>query len=426
VIAKWWLSIRNALSTLSKPTDWFKEMMVGSGNLKINEETALQVSAVYACVRILSETLASLPLPVYQRLSSGGKERAIDHPLYRVLHDQANPEMTSFLFRETLQAHLVMWGNAYAEIERNGAGRVVSLWPLLPDRTEPFRDVQDGKIKYRTILEHGESVVLPSELVLHIPGLSFNGLVGRSPIQLQRESIGLSLSTEKYGQAFFANGARPGGVLEHPSKLTEEAQKRLRTSWNEMHQGLEKQHRIAILEEGMQYKPIGLPPDDSQFLETRKFQVTEIARIFRVPPHMLADLERATYSNIEQQSLEFVTYTLRPWLVRWEQALFSKLFTPSEQNAYFAEFLVDGLLRGDIESRYKAYAVGRQNGWLSADDIREMENMNPLPEDQGKIYLVNGNMISAKVAGSQAIKKGGNENENRTKANSLYGCSDSI
>lgn len=214
-------------------------------------------------------------------------------------------------------------------------------------------------------------------------------------MRLAREAIGMALATEEYGARFFGNGAKPGGVLEHPGKLSKEAQDRLRTSWNEMHQGLSKQHRIAILEEGMSYKQIGIPPEDAQFLETRKFQLNEIARIFRIPPHLVGDLERATFSNVEQQSIDFVVHTIRPWLVRWEQAIKLKLFTPTERRRFFAEFVADGLLRGDIKSRYEAYAIGRQNGWLSADDIRELENMNPLPDDTGKVYLVPLNMVPA-------------------------------
>jgi HK97 family phage portal protein len=388
-------------STLANPSGWLKEALLSSPSAtgkKVDPQTALTHTAVYACVRILAETVASLPLPVYRRLSPRGKERAYDHYLYEILHDRPNEEMTSFTFRETAMGHLALWGNFYAEIEYDRAGRVRGLWPLRPDKTWPERKNKNGEIEYKTILPDGTQVILPAYRVFHIPGLSFDGLVGYSPIRLAREAIGLGLAAEEYGARFFGNGAKPGGVLEHPGNLSEEAQARLRKSWEEMHQGLSKTHRIAILEEGMQYKQIGIPPEEAQFLETRKFQVTEIARFFRVPPHMLADLERATFSNIEHQSIDFVVHTIRPWLVRWEQAINNKLFGREGRKQYFAEFVVDGLLRGDIESRYKAYAIGRQWGWLSADDVREMENMNPLPDGQGNIYFVPMNMIPADQA----------------------------
>jgi len=385
-------------SGLARPESWLVDALGGrpvASGIKVTEETALRSTAVYGSVRIISETIASLPLLVYERLEKG-KQTAVNHPLYTVLHDQANSEMTSFTFREVLQGHLLLWGNAYAEIEKNNAGQIIGLWPLRPDRTWPERDSKTGEIVYKTILSDGTGVILPKDRVLHIPGFGFDGLIGYSPIHIAREAVGLALATEEFGAKFFGQGTRLSGVLEHPGKLTKEALERLKESWVQAYSGLSNSHRIAILEEGMKWQQIGVPPEDAQFLETRKFQVTEIARIFRVPPHMLADLDRATFSNIEHQSIEFVVHTIRPWLVRWEQAILWKLFTPAERKRYFAEFKVDGLLRGDIKSRYEAYAIGRQNGWLSANDIRELENMNPIPD--GDIYLVNGNMIPVTTA----------------------------
>jgi len=359
----------------------------------VTETTALSVVTVYACVRILSETLASLPLHLYKRLERG-KHRAIEHPLYQILHDIPNPEMNSFTFRETLMAHLVTWGNAYAEIEWDNYTKVKALWPLRPDRMQVWRE--NDQIIYKYYLPNAAGMVtLPSYRVWHIPGLGFDGLVGYPPITLAREAIGLSLATEEFGARFFGNGAAPGGVLEHPAKLSKEAQENLRKSWNEMHSGLSNQHRLAILEEGMKWSKVGIPPDDAQFLETRKFQRNEIASFFHIPPHMIGDLDRATFSNIEEQALEFVVYTMRPWLVRWEQSINQKLLNPDERADYFAEFLVDGLLRGNIQARYQAYATGRQWGWLSANDIRELENQNPLPGEEGDIYLNPMNMVPA-------------------------------
>lgn len=395
------------ITTLSNPDRWLVEEL-GGGKVKsgvvVNEQSALRVTAYLAAVKIISETVASLPLIVYRRIQPRGKERAPDHPLYTVLHDQANSEMTAYQFRETLQGHILNWGNGYAEIERDGAGRVIGLWPLLPDRTWPERDQETQRLQYRTILPDGQQILLPSERVLHIPGFGFDGLVGYNPVKLAREAIGMALAAEQFGADFFGNGAKPSGIVEYPGRLSDEAYKRYKEEVQEAHGGLGKQHRLMVLEEGLKYHQVTIPPEEAQFLETRKFQVAEIARIFRVPPHMLGDLERATFSNIEHQSIEFVVHTIRPWLVRWEQAIRMKLLTPAERREFFAEFLVDGLLRGDIESRYNAYAVGRQNGWLSANDIREMENMNPVPG--GDVYMVNGNMVPIDQAGE------GGENNN--------------
>ena len=368
--------------------------------MNVNEENSINYSAVYACVRVIAETVASLPLHVYQRLPNGGKQRAPDHPLYDILHDMPNPEMTSFTLREVMQGHLLLWGNAYAYIDWDDDGFVRSIWPIPPHRVDIERDVVTNQLRYNVIMPDNTQRVLQEHQMLHIPGFGFDGLKGLSPIGLARQAIGLGLAAEEFGARFFGNGTNLGGVVKHPGKLSETAAKNLRASINETYSGLGRSHRVMLLEEGMDFVKIGIPPEDAQFLETRKFQVNEIARIFRVPPHMIGDLERATFSNIEHQSIEFVVHTIRPWLVRWEQALKWKLFLPSERKSFFAEFVVDGLLRGDTKSRYEAYAIGRQNGWLSADDIRELENMNPLPDDQGKIYLIPANMMPANQVGS--------------------------
>ena len=234
--------------------------------------------------------------------------------------------------------------------------------------------------------------------VLHIPGLGFDGLVGYSPIAMAKNAVGMALACEEYGASFFANGANPSGVLEHPGVLKDPA--KVRDSWNEVYRGSGNAHKIAVLEEGMKYTPISISPEEAQFLETRKFQIDEIARLYRIPPHMVGDLEKSSFSNIEQQSLEFVKYTLDPWVIRWEQALMRSLFTPAEKQQYFIKLNVDGLLRGDYQSRMNGYATGRQNGWLSANDIRELEDLNPIQaEEVGDLYLINGNMTKLKDAG---------------------------
>ena len=314
----------------------------------VTERSAMQMTAVYSCVRILSEAVAGLPLHLYKYTNSGGKAMALDHPLYRLLHDEPNPEMSSFVFRETLMTHLL----------------------------------------------------LPSD-VLHIPGLGFDGLVGYSPIAMAKNAIGMAIACEEYGAKFFANGAAPGGVLEHPGTIKDP--QRVRESWQSTFGGSGNANKIAVLEEGMKYTPIGISPEQAQFLETRKFQINEIARIFRVPPHMVGDLEKSSFSNIEQQSLEFVKYTLDPWVIRWEQSIQRSLLSRDEKAVYFVKFNLEGLLRGDYQSRMNGYAIGRQNGWMSANDIRELENLDRIPaEDGGDLYLINGNMLPLKNAGAFA------------------------
>lgn len=382
----------------------------------VNEMTAMQTTAVYACVRILSEAIASLPIHIY-KMGDKSKERVFDHPLYNILHDKPNPEMTSFVFRETLMSHLLIWGNAYAQIIRNGKGEVVALYPLMPNKIDVERD-NKGNLVYiysrysdenPTINKYGQ-IVLKADEVLHIPGLGFDGLIGYSPIAMARNAVGMTMACEEYGASFFANGANPGGVLEHPGILKDPS--KVRDSWNSVYRGSNNAHKIAVLEEGMKYQQIGIPPEEAQFLETRKFQINEIARLYRIPPHMVGDLEKSSFSNIEQQSLEFVKYTLDPWVIRWEQALKKALLLPTEKKEYAIRLNVDGLLCGDYQSRMNGYSVGRQNGWLSTNDIREMEDMNPLSDEEGgNLYLINGSMTKLKDAGAFA-KTDTSENDN--------------
>lgn len=383
----------------------------------VNERTAMQTTAVYACVRILAEAVASLPLHVYEYQDDGGKKLVHDHPLYYLLHDEPNPEMTSFVFKETLMSHLLIWGNAYAQIIRDGAGRVLGLYPLLPDKMEVQRDDR-GNIYYvysrnsdeNPMFKEYGNIKLKAEDVLHIPGLGFDGLIGYSPIAMAKNAVGMTLACEEYGASFFANGANPGGVLEHPGVLKDPS--KVRESWNSVYRGVNNAHKIAVLEEGMKYQQIGIPPEEAQFLETRKFQINEIARLYRIPPHMVGDLDKSSFSNIEQQSLEFVKYTLDPWVIRWEQSLQRSLLLPGEKGKYFIKLNVDGLLRGDYQSRMNGYAVGRQNGWFSANDIREMENMNPIPDEEGgNLYLVNGAMTKLADAGAFAGADNGGQKE---------------
>ena len=379
----------------------------------VTERSAMQMTAVYSCVRILAEAIAGLPLHMYRYTDNGGKEKAIDHPLYLLLHDEPNPEMSSFIFRETLMTHLLLWGNAYAQIIRNGRGEVIALYPLMPNKMTVDRD-EHGQLYYqyqRSPDEAGgknETVVLLPSDVLHIPGLGFDGLVGYSPIAMAKNAIGLAIATEEYGAKFFANGAAPSGVLEHPGTIKDPA--RVREAWQSQFGGSQNSGKVAVLEEGMKYTPISISPEQAQFLETRKFQINEIARIFRVPPHMVGDLEKSSFSNIEQQSLEFVKYTLDPWVIRWEQSIQRTLLTQDEKKEYFVKFNVEGLLRGDYQSRMNGYAIARQNGWMSANDIRELENLDRIPtEDGGDLYLINGNMLPMAQAGAFANTENGKE-----------------
>ena len=383
----------------------------------VNERSAMQMTAVYACVRILAEAIASLPLHVYRYNDTGGKEKEIQHPLYMLLHDEPNPEMSAFSFRETLMTHLLLWGNAFSQIIRNGRGEVIALYPLMPDRMTVDRD-SAGRIYYAYTRSDGDArtlgqkstVVLAPPNVLHIPGLGFDGLVGYSPIAMAKNAIGMGLACDEYGASFYQNGAQPGGVLEHPGVVKDP--KRVRDSWNAIYQGSGNAHRVAVLEEGMAYKPISISPEQAQFLETRKFQIDEIARIFRVPPHMVGDLDKSSFSNIEQQSLEFVKYSLAPWIARWEQAMQRALFSQDEKKRFFMRFNVEGLLRGDFKSRIESYAVGIQNGFYCPNDVRNLENMNLIPESEGGFnFMVNGNMVKLADAGVFAGTKRKEMNE---------------
>ena len=364
----------------------------------VNERTAMQTSAVYACVRILAESVAGLPLHVYERTANGSKSTKPSHPLYRLLHDEPNREMTSFVFRETLMSHLLLWGNAYAQIIRDGRGFPIALYPLLPDRMAVDRN-ESGDLVYTYQSDKGQ-VKLRRENILHIPGLGFDGLIGYSPIAMAKNAVGLALATEDYGATFFANGANPGGVLEHPGVIKPEQADRLRESWQSQFGGANA-HKVAVLEEGLKFHQMSIPPEQAQFLETRKFQINEIARIFRVPPHMVGDLEKSSFSNIEQQSLEFVKYTLDPWVVRWEQSLQQALILPSEKATIFIKFNLDGLLRGDYQSRMQGYSTGIQNGFMSVNDVRGLEDMNLLTaEEGGDLHFVNGNMVKLADVGA--------------------------
>jgi len=372
-------SPENPSTNLSNPSEWLVDWFGGgqaSSGVPVNPETALKYGPVFAAVSLISRMIGSMPLHVFKRLPDGkGKERFPQHPVYRLLHDQPNEEMTAIIFRELLSCHLLLWGNAFAYIEKNNAGTPTALLPLLPDRT--WAERKNGKLRYITTVNN-QRIVLSPDKVLHVPGLSFDGLSGKSPITLARETIGLGIAAEKYGAAFFGNSANPGGVIEHPGKLSADAQARLRESWAEKHQGIKNSHKPAILEEGMKFNQFTLSQKDSQFLETRKFGVVEVARWFNVPPSLIGDLERAILKNAEQQSLWLLVYNLTPSLTRYEQEYNRKLFREDEKAELFAEHDTAGLMRGDQKSRYEAYRSAVMVGWMTRNEARVRENMNPL------------------------------------------------
>ena len=378
---------------LKNPPQWFIEW-VGGGKtatgIYVNENKALTYTPFWAAVRIISGTLATLPFMVYSRLENGGKNKEQKHTVYRLLHDRPNELMDALTFQETRQAHVLCYGNGYAEIQRDGAGRPLALWPLLPDKTQ--RKVKDG-IFYYEINLGGGFAYLPDYNVLHIKGLGFDGYTGYNVVSYHKESIAYGLAAKEYGARFFQNDASPGGILEIPSSLSDKAFKRLKESWMEGQGGLSNTHRIKILEEGLKYNKIGIDPKQAQALEVQKWNVDDVSAIFQIPPHKLGSMEFSKFNNVEQLNLDFLATTMLYWFRKWEQECNYKLFMPSEQKSLFCEILYDAILRADIKTRYDAYNTGRNAGFLCVDDIREKENMNPLPNDKGKIFLQPLNMI---------------------------------
>lgn len=368
-----------------------------AAGVSVSEDGALTSTAVWACVKVLAESIAQLPLLTYRRVDNGGKTRATDHPVYGLLKDAPNPELTSFEFRSTIAAHVATWGNGFAEIVWGKRGYPEALWPLLPGKMENI-ERRNGTLFYTYRLPDNSTKILAGQQVLHVRGLSGNGLWGYSPVRQAMQAVGLSLALEEYGARFFGNGARPGGVLSHPGRLSDEAQKRLKASFNEAHEGLANSHRLKILEEGMSYTAIGIPPEEAQFLQARQFQIAEIARIYRVPLHMVGDLSRSTNNNIEHQSLEFVQYTLMPWLTNFEQAYQRDLLSPRDRMSLDIEHLVDGLLRGDNKSRNEALAIQRQNGVITVNEWRAIENMNPVEGGDTRIEPLNMAAVGTNMA----------------------------
>ena len=394
---------------------WFMDLFTSGRQSKagtvVNEHTALKFTAVFACQRVLAETLASVPAITYRDRKKGdkssGKERAVDHPLYDILKVAANEEMPSYTLKETMMHHCAGSGNGYSYIRRNRRGELIGL-DLLPwNQIEPLRNKDTCKLEYKTN-DRGKLVTLPFDQVFHIPGLGFDGVKGYSPVKMAMEAIGLGLAAEEFGANFFSNGANAGGVVEYEGKMADGAKQEFRRAFHEKYGGLSRSGGVLFLENGSKYTRVAIPNDEAQFLETRRFQTEEIARIYRVPLHLIQDLQKSTNNNIEQQSLEFVMYTMLPWFTRWEQYANFKLLTKKDrQEGYFVEFLLLTLLRGDSNARAQMFNMMRQNGVLNADEWRELENMNPIDGGQGKHYFVNGNMTPVEVAASKQNVGGG-------------------
>lgn len=367
---------------LSDDNSWLTRAVGGrsSSGILVNESSALTLSAVWACHRILAETLAHPPLVVYERKKGkDGKQRiepAADLEIFWSLKNEFNDHMTSLVARETVMGHVAGYGNGYFEVERRRNAEPVQLWPMLPDRTNPI--LENGKLRYETRVD-GQPVKISAQNTVHIPGLGFDGYKGYSPIQMARNVVGLGQATEEFGAKYFSQGSKSGGVLMYPGQLSPKAKENIQNSFENDTQGLDKAHRITILEEGTKFIATTIPPNDAQFLETRKFQVIEIARFYRMPLHKMQEMERSTNNNIEQQAIEFVMDTMLPWFVRWEQELNRKLWvTREDRKRYFCKFNLNGLLRGDSAARSQYYKSAIETGYMTRNEVRELEDLEPL------------------------------------------------
>lgn len=349
-----------------------------SSGIHINETVALGIPAVYACIRVLTEAIASLPLITYERFDNGDKERAKSFSLYKLLHDEPNHLMTSFELRELLVGHLCLRGNAYCYIERDN-GEIVALWPLHPDKVTV--EISGRELVYKH-QNDGTEKTYSMDDILHFRGLSTDGIIGYSPLNLLKDSFGYSKAVQEYSSSYFKNDASPGGILSTPNALNGNSIKDLRQTWTEGHAGKGKHHRVAILDNGLTWQSIGISPQDSQLIESQKFSVVEIARVFRVPLNLVMDYERSTYSNVTEQNRSFLTHTLQPWLTRIEQAMEKSLLTESEKEKYLIEHLTQGFLRADTKTRYESYKIAIDAGFLTIDEVRQLENMNRLSESK--------------------------------------------
>lgn len=361
---------------------WIRKLFVSPDPYDINEDTALKYSAVWAAVNIISSSVGFLPLVTYKKTPDNSRDRATKHNVYRLLHDRPNPFMSSQTFKETLTSHLLLWGNAYAEIQMDGAMRPVALWPIPPSMVKPVLDIKTGSYYFEVSDVDAEKKVLQYNQVLHLHGLGFDGIQGYSVIRYAADSIGTNIAAEQNAATFFKNDSSPSGLLTTDTVLTKETKEGVEKGWEDKHKGLPNRYRIAVLHSGLKYQTIGIPARDAQLLESRKFGISDIARWFQVPPHMLGDLDRATFSNIEEQGIHFVSFTLQRWLQCWKHEVDYKLFSPSERDVYFTDFLIDMLLRGNSEMRAKVYqiALGGNNnpGYMTVNEVRQRENLPPI------------------------------------------------
>lgn len=386
------------------PPSWWGGKPTSSG-VSVTESTALSFAAVYACIRVISESVGQIPLKVYERLPNGGKREASGHPLYELLHDWPNDEMTSFTWREAMASHLCGWGNCYSYIDFGRDGRPKAIELLSPGRVKPKRLDSNDMLVYDVTSRKGQTTRYAKEQILHVSGMGFDGIVGYSPIRIAAETIGTGMAAQEHIGAFFKNGAVPSLVLTHPKALSQEAQDRLRENWSKMYGGRGNAHKLAILEEDMKLGTLSISPTDAKVIELLKLSRSQIAGIFRVPAHMINDLDKATFSNVDQLSLEFVKFSLMPWLARMEQVFNRRLFLPSERGKYFCQFVTDGLLRGDSKSRNEAHRVAIMGGWKTINEVRAEENMEPVKN--GDRHFIQGAMTTIDKVVEGQVKEGG-------------------
>ena len=405
------------LSTLARPSPELREAfgrILSKVGIHINARNALQVTAVFACVRLISESIASLPLFLYRKTSTG-KEKATDLPLYGALHDVPNPETDSFQFWQAFVANMLVYGRGYAEVVRNNAGQVVQMWNITTPYCRLQRNSETQELEYVVTIPGKEQFILRKDQIFRVDWFSMDALNAFKPLELAQNAIGLSEATEEFGSNYFKNGANVGGIIEYPDVLGDNDLEQYKKDIRKEYSGLSNSARLLFLEQGAKFQKVSNTPEESQMLETRKFQVEEVARFYNVPLHMIGDLDHATFSNIEQMSLNYVIYTLRPYLVRIERAAVAQLLTELDRQTLFIKFSADALLRGDYLSRMQGYAQARQNGWMSANDIRDLEDMGSIPgEEGGDAYLANGALRSLKAlmnAPAQSTKSGGDKSE---------------
>lgn len=388
--------------SLTDPKAWDRSLwnLYGSQSLSgetVTEQTALTYSAFWCGVSLISGTVATLPLHLMQR--KGDKKRiADDRKLYSVMHDQWNEYMTAEIGRQVMMNHVLTWGNGYAEKVRNGYGEVIELWPITPNRVTPR--MKEGELVYEIKMDREAPIILPRDKVLHIPGLGFDGFIGYSVVAMARKSLGLSMALETFGSNFFGKGTNPSMVVSHPGQLKDPTN--LRKALQESYSGLGQSHRLMLLEEGMKVEKYGIPPDDCQFLESRAFQIPEVARWLNLPPHKLKDLSRSSFNNIEQEQISFVVDSILPWLIRLESNYNSQLLTTGDRGLYgqgrlYFKHVVEGLLRGDSASRAAFYTAMLDRGVFSINEVRELEDKDPV--EGGDVHLIQQNMTTLDNAG---------------------------